>query len=320
MVIEIDFEILHSFIVVAREKSISKASQLLHVTQPTLSTRIRKLEEELGFELLDRTWEGVSLTNQGQYFLSIVIQSMQDLNATTKILMKREPEHLNATLQELLSKDRLVIGIEVILVPLVVDHIMSELCVNFPNIDCRYISRPWRSLLDLLENGGVDLAIFLYDDNIPVSYSTPLIEDEVVLLCSSKEFPHIEEDLSNISILKDEPFVLFDRYALDIYNIIKNICMDAFGHFPERIHIVDEMTTMMSLLATGNCYTIMPSLSVMPLLGQTQSLQVIRMNDKSIKTQIHMAFSDSNPMSGPLKHLQRSLTLYMNSIRDIKQF
>lgn len=49
-----DLEGLHSFATIAKEKSISKAAQTLHVTQPTLSARIRKLEEGMGVKLLDR--------------------------------------------------------------------------------------------------------------------------------------------------------------------------------------------------------------------------------------------------------------------------
>jgi DNA-binding transcriptional LysR family regulator len=46
---------LESFLAVVANKSISNASKALHIKQPTLSTRIRKLEEELDFILLNRS-------------------------------------------------------------------------------------------------------------------------------------------------------------------------------------------------------------------------------------------------------------------------
>lgn len=79
-----DFESLYSFLMVARTKSISKAAKQMHVTQPTLSARIRKLEEGLGFSLIERNWEGVRLTEKGRYFLPYVAQFLQDFsNALT---------------------------------------------------------------------------------------------------------------------------------------------------------------------------------------------------------------------------------------------
>lgn len=49
-----ELRVLHYFLAVAREQSISAAAQSLHLTQPTLSTQLKALEEELGKQLLVR--------------------------------------------------------------------------------------------------------------------------------------------------------------------------------------------------------------------------------------------------------------------------
>ena len=51
--------------VVAREESITRAAQALHITQPTLSRQIAQMEEEMGVKLLDRQARKVSLTEEG---------------------------------------------------------------------------------------------------------------------------------------------------------------------------------------------------------------------------------------------------------------
>ncbi|NMA93398.1 MAG: LysR family transcriptional regulator, partial [Clostridiales bacterium] len=56
-------------VVIQEEKSITKASNKLYVTQPALSQRVRKVESELGITLFNRTSRGVQLTSEGECFL-----------------------------------------------------------------------------------------------------------------------------------------------------------------------------------------------------------------------------------------------------------
>lgn len=60
-----EFRVLRYFLAIAREGSISKAANVLHVTQPTLSRQIKDLELELGQQLFIRGSHSVSLTTEG---------------------------------------------------------------------------------------------------------------------------------------------------------------------------------------------------------------------------------------------------------------
>ena len=53
-----ELRVLHYFLAVAREGSISAAAASLHLSQPTLSTQLRQMEEELGKQLLIRGTRG----------------------------------------------------------------------------------------------------------------------------------------------------------------------------------------------------------------------------------------------------------------------
>ncbi|HWF62794.1 MAG TPA: LysR family transcriptional regulator [Nitrospira sp.] len=60
---------LRTFVTVARERSITRASELLFLSQPAVSAHIKTLEDELGLVLFDRTPRGMSLTGHGTKLL-----------------------------------------------------------------------------------------------------------------------------------------------------------------------------------------------------------------------------------------------------------
>lgn len=60
-----ELRILRYFIAVANEKNITRAADILHVTQPTLSRQLKELEDELGTTLLIRGKRSLTLTNDG---------------------------------------------------------------------------------------------------------------------------------------------------------------------------------------------------------------------------------------------------------------
>ena len=64
-----ELRVLQYFLAVAREQSISAAAESLHLSQPTLSTQLKALEEELGLGLFERTSRRVRLSREGELLL-----------------------------------------------------------------------------------------------------------------------------------------------------------------------------------------------------------------------------------------------------------
>ncbi len=62
---------MHYISLIAEEKSITKAAARLFVAQPALSQCVQKVERELGIPVFIRTASGVTLTAEGQRFLSL---------------------------------------------------------------------------------------------------------------------------------------------------------------------------------------------------------------------------------------------------------
>ena len=66
----IEIRLLSYFLAIAREQSITKAADALHITQPTLSKQMMELEAQLGKQLLIRGKIKITLTEEGAYLRS----------------------------------------------------------------------------------------------------------------------------------------------------------------------------------------------------------------------------------------------------------
>ena len=63
-----DLRVLNYFLTVAKEGNITRAADILHITQPTLSRQLKDLEDELGVTLFHRGNRQISLTDAGILF------------------------------------------------------------------------------------------------------------------------------------------------------------------------------------------------------------------------------------------------------------
>jgi LysR family hca operon transcriptional activator len=76
----VDLRHLRYFVIVAEELNVTRAASRLHIAQPSLSMRIRKLESEVGTELFAREGRGIKLTDAGRIFLEHARKTLLDAN------------------------------------------------------------------------------------------------------------------------------------------------------------------------------------------------------------------------------------------------
>lgn len=84
----IDPRLIIEFAAIAQEGSYTRAAQRLRVAQPWLSARVHKLEELLGFRLLDRTTRSVSLTERGAEFFPVACSLAEASEAADKLALQ----------------------------------------------------------------------------------------------------------------------------------------------------------------------------------------------------------------------------------------
>ncbi|ECB9787301.1 LysR family transcriptional regulator [Listeria monocytogenes] len=85
-----EIRVLNYFLTVAREKTISKAAEVLHLSQPTLSKQLKELEEELGVTLFIRGNRSITLTEDGVYLANRAKEILSLVELTTSNLLQNE--------------------------------------------------------------------------------------------------------------------------------------------------------------------------------------------------------------------------------------
>lgn len=143
-----ELRVLNYFLMAAREENITKAAQLLHVTQPTLSRQLMQLEDELGVKLFRRSNHRIVLTDEGM-LLKRRAQEMIDLAEKTKLDFMKS-EQLSGEIAigsgELISFSSLT-------------EIMSAFGQKNPSVKYRIFSANADSIKDRLEKGLLDLGL-----------------------------------------------------------------------------------------------------------------------------------------------------------------
>lgn len=146
-----DLKILRYFLTVAQTKNITKAAEMLHITQPTLSRQLILLEESLKVKLFIKEKRTIGLTDEGK-LLKIRAREILDL--------------ADKTVQEILDENSVVSG--EIAVGCVesfgaqeIYQQMSAFSQKFPNVQFNLFTASSEELLDRMEHGSIDLCLLL---------------------------------------------------------------------------------------------------------------------------------------------------------------
>ena len=194
-----DIRHLTYFIEVAKQKSFTKASQVLCLSQPTLSKMVKNLEEALEVELLDRSSKKVVLTAAGEIVFEEgqkILGSFEDLSSLVNDMMN-------------LKKGKLKIGVPPLIAVLFFPKIIREFRELYPGITIQLVEKSAAEVRQDVKNGTLDFGV----DLLPVEGEfdvVPFIDEEMMLFVHSSSPLATKEEVSLIEI-KDEPFVYFQE-------------------------------------------------------------------------------------------------------------
>lgn len=163
---------------VYKERSFSKAAEKLHISQPSLSATIRKIEEQAGAPIFERKTRPVSLTPFGVAF----IQGVEQVYAIE--------ENLQNMVYELhtLQSGFVSIGGSNLSVPYVIPQKLAAFKLRYPNVQLRIVEDTTVQTKVMLDNGDLDLIITNRPLD-PEEYERLLCYREQLVLAVPEDFP-----------------------------------------------------------------------------------------------------------------------------------
>ncbi|MDE3200905.1 MAG: LysR family transcriptional regulator [Acidobacteriota bacterium] len=294
---------LRYFVAVAEYRHFGRAAEACEVSQPTLSSQIRKLESQLGVTLLERTNKRVEITAIGSRVLLHAQRALHEASQMEEVARAaRDP--LEGTLR---------LGIIPTLAPYLMPLILKPLKDSYPKLMIELWEDQTRALIEGLRAHRLDAALIATADESPEITEIALFDEPLLaalparhVFCAARA---VEEES-----LKDELLVLAEGHCL------ANQALTACGtkHGP-RSGLQGSMQaatleTLVNLVAAGYGATLIPALAADTLGKRGVTLRPLK--GKSRRT-IRLASRPGFPRPQALRALEKVIRKAVGGIAGI---
>ncbi|WP_167051775.1 LysR family transcriptional regulator [Salinibacterium sp. ZJ77] len=249
----LDLRQLRAFQTAVDAGSLTAAAQRLHLTQPSLSAAIGKLEAQLGVALLIRTSRGVEPTAAGRYLLDASTRIFGEVEETERALAGFGAG----------TRGTLTIAAVPALLWQRVPRLLAGLARIAPDVEARLIDPPPWTALDMLQQGTADAAAILVSrpeqvaERMQGSFSvTDWGTVPLVALSPIGTFPG--ESISAVEIAKHPLLVPRRTPALASLPEAIDDYLESHGVVPHALRSVETIQTMLPLVAAGLGVALIP--------------------------------------------------------------
>jgi len=207
-----DLRKLEIFACVAQLQSFSKAAQQLHMAQPAVSIAVRKLEEELNHQLLERHKRSIRLTSQGEIALKKALEILQQVS------------ELKDSMNELdnLLRGELSIACPSMLATYYFPQLLGNFLGQHPGLTASIIQSGTPKIETMLLQDEVELGVITVQGKHEGLEVIPLIKQQVVV-CVGEQHPLKDRKRINIKQLNHASMVLYQEDYL-IRQKLDNLC------------------------------------------------------------------------------------------------
>lgn len=303
-----NFRDLRYLVALADHKHFGRAATASFVSQPTLSTQIRKLEDELGVSLVERAPRRVMLTPIGREIAERARKVIAEVEQMGEIARRsQDPEAGTVRL-----------GIFPTLAPYLLPHVLPAVRKRFPRLELLLVEEKTDQILARLRDGRLDagvLALPVHDDQLQVE---PLFDEPFVLavpqqhaLAQRGSLKLRDLDHQHLLLL-EEGHCLRDQ-ALDVCHMAGADERDGFR--------ATSLETLRQMVAAGVGITLLPVLAVQPPVPVSGDIQLLPFQGEAPHRRIAMVWRRSSAMAeflqqlaGELRRLPQALLLPPRSI------
>ena len=223
-----------------------KAAQSCGVSQPTLSTLINKLEEELDTVIFDRSAHPIRPTEIGEQIINqakVVLYNISQLKELS--LSEREQ-----------NSGRLRLGVIPTVAPYILPKLFQEMRTSQPQIDLQVSEQQTHIIVEKLRKAELDMAILAtplnYDDILEI----PLYYEKFLAYISPQESIYQEKEIVASQMPTKHLWVLKEGHCMR--NQIFNFCEEPSDY--NGFYEAGSITTLVNIVDENGGYTIIPEL------------------------------------------------------------
>ncbi len=236
---------LRYFVTIARERTLSRASDRLGVAQPALSQNLASLEDALGAPLFARHAKGVTLLPTGQRLLGEAQRLLDEVDLLPALVAGEGAQ----------PRGRVRVAIAGSLSGVIVAPLLGLTAERLPRVELVLTDGLSLDVRRQLQAGTLDLALMPGASGLYGVESEPLLEEHFLLFGAPEVMAHLPQRLTLAQALA-QPLVALDR-SHDLRQLIERAAESA-GLQPKVVNELNSPPMLMSVAATGRCCTIMP--------------------------------------------------------------
>ena len=240
---------LRYFVAVAEELNFRRAAERLYIAQPAISAQVRKLEDELGVQLLNRSTHRVSLTDAGAALLP---EARRVLGGAELARQAAQEARHRAT-------NRLRIGYMPASLPAQVPRALRRLGTAMTNLAMSLEPGEGIGLIDAVRKERVDAAVVSLPAPVE-GLRTTRVGDEHAVAALSIEHPLAHNAAIRLDQLAPEHLVVLPRNAnRGFYDAVVSTCRDA-GLSPNFVEMADvHVEPALLAVASGSAMALIPA-------------------------------------------------------------
>lgn len=252
-----NIENIISFIYVYRYSSFSKAAEALYITQPSLTSRIKTLEKDLGTPLFIRDKKEIELTKNGEVFLPYALQ-IYDSYSKAKSSIRH-------------STEKFIVGSIISVSTSFLPNTVHQFQLRNPNLSVDVITAKTKTIVERLLNGECQIAITEKVEH-PDIVSEPIYRDPISLFVSPTHYFARRNRNIAIEEIALEPLICFNPNS-SYWASIEQHFQDK-NLTPNIVFKIDSIEAAKSSIINGLGICFLPELSLERTLSSGQLSKV----------------------------------------------